>query len=94
MVTANSHDSKRQRARLTAVQLIASKEARPIALPDAAKTDLRLLLDHNDACAAPQSRVGFRSALRLLQGHGVVVGERSLDRICREHFGRKSWARS
>jgi hypothetical protein len=82
-------------ALVTAQDLIAgangrSKTAHP---PAAALKELRKLCEYNDAQNNRAKRVGWRGACELLKSHGLDVGAApTLDKVCREHLKRTSYA--
>lgn len=56
------------------------------------KGEVQKLLDHNDTqLPASASRVGRDEVCTFLKVYGIRVSRRTLDRLCREQFGRKSW---
>lgn len=63
-----------------------------IHVPEAALAELRKLIEHNDSQSRPSMRVNAAQAIELLQSHGVKVSGRiTLDRVCRERLGRKTY---
>ena len=61
--------------------------------PPEAIEALRKLIAYNDETRAPTKRVGSQAAIDMLQKHydwqGASIS--SLNLLCRQAFGRKSW---
>jgi hypothetical protein len=77
-----------------AAELIAKAKLKQAALPlpsEAALTELRLLLEHNDS-ASWRERISAQEVIRMLRGMGWAGRERgALDTVCRMAFGRTSY---
>lgn len=81
----------KEESSVRAVDLIRAK-AQGQTIPPEALAELKKLVAHNDKTASNHLRVNASRAVELLQSYGVKVGGRiSLDRLCREHLGRKSY---
>jgi hypothetical protein len=78
---------------MKAADLIRAK-AQGIAISPEALAELKKLVAHNDRTTCNHLRVNARAAVELLQSYGVKVGGRiTLDKICREHLGRKTYGK-
>jgi hypothetical protein len=76
----------------SAAALIAARTRTAPAVPSEVIAELVKLCEYNDRVGNRSARIGRETVIPWLREHGIEVGSEGLDRIAREHLGRRSWA--
>lgn len=80
------------RKQVTANMLIAEVTSTRFRLTEDQVEQVRILLEHNDACDTPRRKVSLVKAWRFLKDHyGLKMGIHMLERLVCESFERTSW---